>query len=64
MSFINPPQPLLIQSPIQHPKTFATVLEKLLFYKSICLPTRSLWGPLSTEFQFHETLDLQFVQPS
>ena len=99
-------KPLLIQWPIQHPKTFATVLEKLWFikalaspqtsfgvrlsrihffpmdggemnawqtnpkgrlrggYKSICLPTRSLWGPSSTEFQFHETLDLQFVQPS
>lgn len=29
-----------------------------------CLPTRSLWGPLLTEFQFQETFDLQFVQPS
>ena len=28
------------------------------------VPTRSLWGPLSTEFQFQVTLDLQFVQPS
>ena len=28
------------------------------------IPTRSLWGPLSTEFQFQVTLDLQFVQPS
>ena len=28
------------------------------------LPTRSLCGPLSTEFQFHDTFDLQFVQPS
>lgn len=28
------------------------------------IPTRSLWGPLSTEFQFQETLDFQFVQPS
>lgn len=31
---------------------------------AVNLPTTSLWGPLSTEFQFHDTFDLQFVQPS
>lgn len=35
-----------------------------LIWLTACLPTRSLWGPLSTEFQFQDTLDFQFVHPS
>jgi len=27
-------------------------------------PTRSRWGPTSTEFQFHETGEGQLVKPS
>ena len=42
----------------------STIIEDQFTSKKGSLPTRSLWSPLSTEFQFHETLDLQFVQPS
>lgn len=46
------------------PLSLMTVGAHLLRTASPRSPTRSLCGPVSTEFQFHDTGDSQFVNPS